>query len=286
MILRILFLVYLSSLSGVLFSLEWPLKNPVIRKSFASRSGHSFFPGMILESSKPDIVAFDKGEVVFKEEGRQLDLPLGKKGMLILQHKNGFQSVYGQITSLREFKGFSLREGSIIGRTEGAPFSFRVYDTKLKQSVNPEILLPPVSGGIRTAGLSSVFLGPEEGESKFVLGKKNNLEAGRYRISVRAGRYYRNEDPGKPLLAPYRISSFFLGTRLKGYRLEILREEQGKIYLLSGGNRYLFDEIYNDEGDFRLGELDLNIRKGILEIYSSDVSGEEQSRTIRISSSS
>jgi hypothetical protein len=67
-----IFLICFFLNSVFLFSLQWPVEKPVVKANFGDKSGSYYNTGIDVISSKPDVYAVDKGEIVYYQEENNL----------------------------------------------------------------------------------------------------------------------------------------------------------------------------------------------------------------------
>ena len=122
-------------------SLAWPLKGRVVRRYGQSVGGQAARGIAIQGKRGADVRAADSGSVVLCR-----DHVRGYGRTVVLDHGNGWTTVYANNDALLVREGQTVRKGDTIaragstGRATGCQLEFRVYRWGAPQ--NPERLLP------------------------------------------------------------------------------------------------------------------------------------------------
>lgn len=87
---------------------DWPVNNPTLTSSYGIRWG-TMHKGIDLVSSDRDILAADNGEVIFA--GRKS----GYGNAVILDHHNGYTTLYGHLDEIDVTVGTKLEKGDKLG---------------------------------------------------------------------------------------------------------------------------------------------------------------------------
>ncbi len=254
----------------VLPALQWPVAADGISSSFLDEErGEPFFEFENYDSMRP----FDTGEVVFRYAPDSFGALSGAgEAILVLEHENGFQSIYSGIDE-QELR--LDRDRLSVGEFLRAPGSerepgycrFAIRDAQLNQLVNPFILLPSVED--RTAPeVESVVL--VHGGDEYILEDGLSLKSGRYSI------YVDGRDPyGKGMFRmPYAYLLYNLGSLMLERRLDAVRQgEQG----LAFKDGQAVDSVFSREGYVYLGTVHLTSGQAVLEVSLIDVQGNEDS---------
>ncbi|MBN2655419.1 MAG: M23 family metallopeptidase [Spirochaetales bacterium] len=273
--------VLLFSLSPSLFAFQWPIAGGFLTASFGENSRESFLKGIHISGPGSIVSPFLSGELIYYGNVEDQQAPvLGN--VKVLHHENGFRSIYGHLEPFSGEQKVYLEERDQLGligdsgRTDEKNLFFMVYDTKMNQYVNPQIILPP-SGDSTPPRIESVTL--KSLESLVFLNDRNSLRSGRVQVYARIvdsdGSVSRTIET-----VPYSITMFYLGNEINQIKFDTLKEENGKL-VLRGGHPVTFKDLYNDESLF-LGEIYLNRGIGYLEISASDISGNNSVRTFQL----
>lgn len=281
MIRRILLFLFMF-LASTLYAYQWPIAGGFLTASFGESNTDSFLKGIRISGHGSNVSPFLEGEIIYysDEDG---DLPSVLGNTRVLQHENGFRSIYGHLESIySESTSFFLSEDDQLGLVGNSGRSYEkslflmIYDTVLNQYVNPQMILPP-SGDTDPPVISHVYV-LDDGV-KTELHSKNTLSSSHVKILAEI-----IDDGGNPLniikTVPYSISMFYLGNEMNVIKYDTLKEENGELILM-GGRPVSFTNLYID-GLFCLGEL--NLSKGIayLEISTSDYYGNSSIKTYQL----
>jgi hypothetical protein len=263
----------LLSLCGALSTaaaLQWPMEEAELLSGFGSPSGPYVSTGMELTGEKGIVRPCQEGEIIYiarSEDGGSLS----EKGIVVLEHDNGFRSCYGLIEPAKDLDSRSyLNEGDILGEApEGLLFSIR--DSKLNRWVNPFNMFSVRDDDI-SPEVEEVLL--RRKETSFPLSEESSPPAGTYRLLVKISDRVGRE--GVPLL-PYSVKIRYLGQTLFALSLDSLSHQDGKAYF-EGAGKIAAQGLFSPEGYLDGGEIIINQGKGLIEVELTDYKG---NRTLR-----
>lgn len=277
-----LVLIFLIISIASLAAFQWPIAGGFITASFGENDGDSFLKGIRISGYGSIVSPFLDGELIYySNEANSIAPVMGNTK--VLHHSNGFRSIYGHMEPFSDPLGkINLTEEDQLGLVgdSGKAFEkslfFMIYDTKMDQYVNPQIILPP-SGDKVAPRIESVIL--EINGSQIYLSDQNRIKSGRAKIYGRVvdsdGRI------GRPIeTVPYSITVFYLGNEINQIKFDILKEENDEL-ILKGGNPVSFGSLYSSDVIF-LGEISLSNGVGYLEIAASDISGNNSMKTYQL----
>lgn len=278
---RVVFIVYLVFFSVGLYGYQWPIAGGFLTASFGENNLNSFLKGIRISGHGSIVSPFLEGEMIFySSESDPLTSVMGNTK--VLHHGNGFRSIYGHLESdFKEPDKFMLSESDQLGIVGNSGRSYEkslflmIYDTKLNQYVNPQIILPP-SGDTNAPEISNVILAMNG--SVLELDETNILSPGIVEITADIIDYGSSGRNIKTV--PYSISMFYLGNEINMIKFDTLKEERGEL-ILHGGRPVSFNHLYKD-GNIFMGLI--NLTKGIayLEISASDISHNSTTRTYQL----
>ncbi|MDA3808766.1 MAG: peptidoglycan DD-metalloendopeptidase family protein [Spirochaetaceae bacterium] len=280
MIRKVTFLLIFFSYCS-LFAYQWPIAGGFLTASFGENNANSFLKGIRISGYGSVVSPFLKGEIIFySDENSQLTSVMGNTR--VLHHDNGFRSIYGHLeNAYREPENFFVTENDQLGIVGNSGRSYEkslflmIYDTKLNQYVNPQIILPP-SGDLTPPVISKVYI--LKNEEKIELHDKNSLVSGKVKIYAEIIDYGGSSQNNIETV-PYSISMFYLGNEINLIKYDTLKEERGEL-ILQGGRPVTFSHLY-DGDNFYLGEINLSSGIAFLEISASDYYGNSNHRTFQ-----
>ncbi|MCL2295212.1 MAG: M23 family metallopeptidase [Spirochaetes bacterium] len=289
-----IFLICFFLNTAFLFSMQWPVENPVVKANFGEKRGNSFNTGISITSANPNVFAVGDGEVIFyqKENNHFSALPSGLGNFIVIEH-DIFRTVYSHLDhNFAGKKKVNVTAGEVIGQIGDSGSSIGRYlhiefaDMEFGKLINPLILFPGIADNTRPV-IREVFIKRHQAggtEEYTVLRNNEEIEAGKYYLSAiiydinRGINYYRQ-------VAPYSI------------RVNINEEEALSIvynsikksgnYLVLTSNNKSVREFYIENGSWKinLGQFDFQPGAIRIEIFASDFMGNETTREFRIISS-
>jgi len=263
---------------GILFSagaFQWPSETESLTLTFGQREEAGMVKGLRFEHPG-SVMPLDYGEVVFRHvPGPFSPLPGGDESILVLEHANGFQSVYtGLDSSSAGFGKNRLAAGDYICRPaasdEGLPggYTFYVRDARLKRLVNPLMLLPGIADHL-APDILSIRLEGVGGQYELTSGSE--VPAGTYSVLIRSEDHVSRRNP--LVMAPYLYSLYSHGTLQAERRMDALLQAEHALSLQDGTPR---ETLYNSEGYLNLGQLVLTSGTASLEVSVGDIQGNER----------
>lgn len=282
LVILLLFLV-----PGLLFSFQWPLKNPVLIVTFAEDIDHSFSEGVDLASSQKTVHPISQGEVVFyhKEKNRQNDIPAPLGNLIVLQHRRGLYSFYAHLENINvDDTNFLVTENTSLGSigtsgiSRGQSLFFALLDGEFDQFVNPLLSLPPIQDTERPE-IGSLFLSTPHSREKVVKGK--TVTSGTYTAAVEIRDFSNNVTFYCPL-APYSIDLYVNGELKKSIKFEFLTLKAGRRVLQN--TLLSFSDLYKGPWLFSAGSLDIPPGDTRIELSVKDFEGNETIKIFRIKS--
>ena len=258
-------------------ALQWPVAVDHMSSSFLDENDGSAEP--VFEFSEYDSMRpFDTGEVVFRYAPNPYGaLPGAGEAVLVLEHENGFQSIYSGL-SVDELR--YDRERLSVGEFLKAPDEtaaagycrFQIRDAQLNQLVNPFIILPSVRDA-EPPRIDSVLL--VQGGREFLLEDDLSVPAGRYDV------YVKGRDPfGRGLFRmPYAYLLYNLGTLMLERQLDAVRQDDRGLAFKDGQS---LDSVFSRKGFVSLGTINLTSGQAVLEISLLDIQGNEGSRSYSV----
>jgi hypothetical protein len=265
---------------GAAAALQWPVAVESMSSSFlddgddGSGRAEPFVEFEGYESMRP----FDTGEVVFRYGPDDFGtLPGAGEAILVLEHENGFQSIYSGIDE-QELR--TDREKLSVGEFLKAPEDggepgfcrFTIRDAQLNQLVNPFVLLPSIEDKTPPE-IRSVLL--VRGADDFELAEDLSLKAGRYNV------YVDGRDPfGKGMTRmPYAYFLYNLGSLMLERQLDAVRQDEHGLAFKDGQS---VDSVFSRRNYVYLGTVNLTSGQSDLEISLKDIQGNESSRSYTV----
>lgn len=123
-----------------LASWDWPDEPDRIISSFGMSWGGDFERGLRFRAVGQRVAAWHSGELIWiSQSDNSSDIP--GQSIIVLEHENGFRSVYSGLES-RPNINRSIGRGEWIGYADKEAWQFQIIDTQNSRIVNPAILLP------------------------------------------------------------------------------------------------------------------------------------------------
>lgn len=278
---KILISVYLIVSVMVLNGYQWPIAGGFLTTSFGENNLNSFLKGIRISGHGSIVSPFLDGELIYySSESDPLASVMGNTR--VLHHENGFRSIYGHLeNSFSEPEKYLLSESDQLGIVGNTGRSYEkslflmIFDTKMNQYVNPQIILPP-SGDTNAPEISRVILSLNG--MLIELKEKNRLSPGR--VDITADIFDYGSSGRSVRTVPYSISMFYLGNEINLIKFDTLKEERGEL-ILHGGRPVSFNNLYRD-GNIFMGQINLIEGIAYLEISASDISGNSTTRTYQL----
>jgi hypothetical protein len=270
---KALLLFVLLSASIHLYSLQWPVQADFLESSFLEEYNGEVFPGLIFrgyDSMRP----FDYGETIFRFSPEDYSpLPSMDGSMLVLEHENGFQSIYTHISSKETRADRNrLSAGEYLKSPGGGKYPgichFYIRDALQNQLVNPLILLPLIKDS-NPPVIESILLADSENE--YELNNDLILPVGHYDVYVKG---LDNNKAGKTK-SPFGFTLYNLGTLQLERALDSVNQKDNELAFDDGVE---VSSVFLKPGYLYLGGITLTSGQAKLEIFLSDVQGNELSR--------
>lgn len=265
-------------LSSSLFAFQWPSDYSNMISSFYTRSlDNTYKDGLVFKGESLSVFPMSDGEVVFQSEGmewgKQSIMP-SEGDFLILEHKGQYRSVYQGYESLSFGAQNKYRMTDLLGTMTDSEFLFALYDTKLQQYVNPQLVLP-VQEDLYAPVIGSVVL--ESGQTTYRV--VNNVEVPDGMALLYFDAWDIIISGGKQIKTmPYSIYIFIDGLEVFKVSFDALREIDNKIYLI--GDENIDTELFRtSEKNIYAGKIYLNRGRSIIEVVVRDIFGNETSRS-------
>ncbi|QEN07915.1 hypothetical protein EXM22_07900 [Oceanispirochaeta crateris] len=267
-ILQLILLILCSQISA----LQWPVSVEYLESCFLEDYNGEPFPGLIF-SGYDSMRPFDFGETIFRfTPGDYSALPPVEGSMLVLEHENGFQSIYTHISE-EETRADRTRlsEGEYLKSPEDGPreghSSFYIRDALQNQLVNPLILLPGMDDFYPPV-IESVILSDQERE--YILNNDLILPVGRYQVYIKGWDIH---EAGRNR-SPYEFSMYNLGTLQLKRVLDAVIQKDNDLYFQDG---VAVSSVFFRQGYLFLGDISLTSGQAKLEVVMSDAQGNEDS---------
>jgi len=267
----------------ILFGFDWPVPNGEGVRNFGFNEKGQAERG-ILFLSENSVYPADAGELLFVGSNNARGpffQPLGN--WVALQHQDSLIGIYSHLSDLGDNSIPSLVEKSIPFAKTGSSgwanrpqLQFTVYDRKISGYVNPQLLInmtdsiPPF--------IKQIMLIHRDGQ-KLLLGQTRVVKQGTYHLYMQA--YDEADMFDKNKIAPYQFRLFMNGNLQGELELDLLSAKNGKLQVgLRKGQST--DQIYQVDGSYLIGELQLNRGKALLEAIVTDTVGNEKSKIYQI----
>ncbi len=270
-----LLLSFLITASAQLSAFQWPSDPRGLAGTFALPAGDSVFKGLSFEQVET-VNPFDQGRVVYKYEPDPFSpSPFTDSALLVLEHDNGFQSIYrglppGSVEDLPD--RVSPSDYLYRGEDPLSEYCFTIRDARLGRLVNPLLLLPGLNDSVPPR-LEEVLLVDSNG-AEFLISPDRSVPAGVYKAFLHVEDRFSSRDD--LLVMPFSVSLYNLGTLLAQRRLDSLVQRDNTIALQDGVS---VEDVFNAAGYLFLGDITLNSGTASLEVVMEDFFGNESIET-------
>jgi hypothetical protein len=254
-----------------LYGFQWPSDPDYVVRFFCEFQESGVSKGIRFD--KPDTIKpFDSGKVVYRYLPDPFSpLPGGGPSVLVLEHENGFQSVYEGLESdqVKRIPDEVSKNSFISTLPNQEGYLFKIRDARLQRLVNPLMLLPGLDDR-RPPEMAAMHLVGEDG-AVYNLSQTTEIPAGSYKVYV----FVRDQvrAASSRMLMPYSVSIYNLGSLLAEKKLDAILHENAILSLQDGTP---VKNMYNQEGFLNLGEMVLNSGDASLEIRMEDFFGNKQ----------
>lgn len=260
------------------YAYRWPNQDSQIFENFGQKiSLNDVQRGLRLTTQLKKISFIDQGDVLFYQNTKSL-LPSRSSGNLLIGHKDDLYSVYTNIESVDINKEAGEQIVYLSDSIESEiQYSLYLYDTKIKQYVNPAVFLPLGRSGGRV--VIDRLIAKYENGAEYVLYDGIFLPSGLVTLYIDG---YSIDSRGRRI-APKNFTLQVLGNNLAQVGFDSISGDSGSIYLVpSEGMPILLKNLYNDQGLLYLTQTQL--REGQLNMVAkvANLDGQMQERTIRV----
>jgi hypothetical protein len=289
-ILKISALISFFLITGMTFSMDWPLPNTEIVQNFGANDQGTPVLGTMLEG-EGIVLSTGPGELIFASSGKEtasrLPSPLG--AWSAVAHSDGLVSIYSRYRDegRRRTEGSMqpgyMELGSPIARSGVSGWSrnngvyYILYDRKERRWVNAlmVITLPPdtVEPQILSVQLRNASGRLLEG------GQIRNISQGKYSIVVNAVDALLN--PRGPRLPPHRILCSVNGGEIGSLSFDTINAKDG-VLMVNRNGQVPVKRVYANYPAFEIGEGQFSRGQANLEIIVQDLAGNSRSTLIRI----
>lgn len=271
----------------VLGAWTWPLEEFTIDLGFGVPTDGALSPGLELVARGGPVGAASEGELVFAFDAgdHRRAIPHGLGSFLVLVHDGGFRSLYAHLdresgdTSVEFAEDQQLGAVGRTGFSGGNTLGFRVIDSERNAYVNPMILLPVLEDGTAPR-IEDVRL--TRGSADVAVGRGASLPQGPARLSARV------YDPGaagpyRDDTVPYAVTVFANGRESFSLAFETIGRRGGRIRV---SGQYTHGDLFDEEGRFRLGSIEIAPGDNLIEIIAEDHAGNERVASFQITGES
>ena len=262
-------------LGQTLYSFGWPVKNLDTEKmvpSFARNRKGKFNVSLTFPNAQKAVAA-DNGKIIaviteHQNDGDWFESPLGNAA--IISHNDDLISIYTNLdaqSALNLQDKFQVSDGQELGdiafsawteNPQSGSMEFQIADTKGNTYINPLILTP------RSIKPNRIYLDGVTIENQF--GRAYTLATLR---SVPAGPYtlYKKRQAN---ISPHRSKVYVNGTELEKISKEVLKWQDGKIFIV-GNKNYTSERFYPSDDTELLGHILLPHGVNTITITASDI---------------
>ncbi len=260
------FLLVSFTLSVVVFTVdsrEWPDNPAYVQEPFGAARGGHFSRGLSFLSEGQRVRSWSGGEVIWTSDSGD--------GLLVVEHEDGFRSSYSGI-EMRPDLSRNVSRGEWLGYAGEDSWLFEITDIKQSRIVDPITLLPSRTN-ISSAPVGIVEL--VNGNRHLELMDEVELPPGRWTVVV-------SDFLSSGLIAiPVEVSLFWVGESIGSLRFDALEESDNGV-VLKTPEPFLFQHVYNPDGQLWFPDVLLNAGKGTLELRIRDEIGRVVSRSWKL----
>jgi len=283
---RVGLLIFIFTISGVLYAMDWPLPDAKVVQNFGSNDQGTPVLGTMLQGEGL-VFAAGSGELIFtgsgKEAASRLPSPLGSWSAVA--HGDGLVSIYSRCMDegRKQQQRANMDLGSPIARAGISGWSkdngvyYILYDRRERRWVNALMVITQpqdtVEPNILSVQLRNVNGRLLEG------GQIRNISQGRYSIVVNASDSLL--DPKGPRLSPHRILCSVNGEEIGSLTFDTINAKDG-VLMVSRNGQAPAKRVYANYPAFEIGEFQFSRGQANLEIIVLDLAGNSRSTLIRI----
>ncbi|MBN2441725.1 MAG: peptidoglycan DD-metalloendopeptidase family protein, partial [Spirochaetales bacterium] len=258
----------------------------VLLSSFCQNNGEGYAVGIQLSGTHEPVYPIASGEIVFTHEENSdfFSLPYGLGNFIALWHEGGIQSVYCQLKTgslEKDVKSISVDESIGIvgdtGATIGGNLRLIIFNIEENEILNPIKNLIPFYEDTKQPVIQDIYI--KRNNNLIQLKNDQVITPGNAEILIST--YDLREDKQRIWeIAPYSIILFHNGQKLNQISFDAIREKNDKQVI--SGSEQSFDEIYEDDWMFKLGDLDFSEGKSHLQVKVSDFTGNTTTKELFI----
>jgi len=267
-------------------ALDWPVAARIITGTFGEDRGDHFHNGIDIGGGNQVVHAVRPGELVFRydEASDYSSLPPGTGSFVALRHDQNILSLYCHLQNGSlgpEHAAYAPGDRlGIIGETghaNGPHLHFVVIDAEAGATVNPLAFLPPLPDH-QPPVIRRVVIA--EGDRRQPLEEGAVVKPGRAEILAEV--FDLREDVSfRWPLAPFSVALSGDGVELSRISFDALQVVEGKAVLT--GSTLSRGQVYDSEGLFRCGTVELRPGDSHLRLAARDWAGNETVKTISFS---
>lgn len=277
---KVFSVILLCILPCSLFSFDWPVHNGRVVKNFG-QNGKGLPERGMLFLYEDSVFPADTGEVLFVSSsinGRLFASPLGN--WMAIQHQDSIIGIYSHLSEINSNsvpslveKSMSIAKAGTSGWATQPQLQFTVFDRKTSGYVNPQLLINMIDQ--RAPLIRQTILANRDGQ-KIVLGQLKSVRQGTYRVYIDA-----NDGAvffGNNQVAPYQFTLFVNGMLQGELELDLLAAKNGSLQVGLRKSQKS-NQVYQIDGTYFVGEIQLNRGKVLCEVVVSDAAGNQKSQT-------
>lgn len=170
---------------------QWPMNPEAIETGFGlATSASTMLRGVEFAGEGEDVVAASDGTIVFRDSRLQdAHAPGRSGGIVILDHDNGWRTIYSGLKPEGLAAGERVLEGRSIGTAGANGARFEIYDRRTGFYVNPLTLLPvrDIESEAQISGIRLVSVDDEDSESRVPSFNRVSHRSGETEIRVQIG---------------------------------------------------------------------------------------------------
>jgi len=260
-----------------LSAIQWPVDISCLDSTFLENYNGEAFPGLVFtnyDSMRP----YDSGDVIFRFSPEDYSaLPSVGDSMLVLEHENGFQSIYTNLSAdeTRDDRE-KLSSGEFLkspdGKKNQGSCHFYIRDALQNRLVNPLLLLPVIHDTSDPV-IESIII--SDGRREYELTEGLSIPAGSYGVFIRGV-----DNPKSGIKqSPYRYFLYNLGVLKLERTLDAVIQKNHQLAFQDGTP---LETVFSKPGYLFLGDIPLISGQSRLEVSLVDVSGNESNRAYDI----
>ncbi|WP_455382770.1 peptidoglycan DD-metalloendopeptidase family protein [Salinispira pacifica] len=254
---------------------QWPLDPVRVSGSFGGNTADGFRDGVTLESSDGNVTSISSGQVIFSgAEGSTHGLPWTLGNFVVVQHREGFRSVYAHLAdgsvparAQEVTEGGTLGRAGETGRTNETGVKLIVIDSKESRVVNPLVVLPPVTD--RVPPKISASLLSDRYDVPLVEGA--TVSEGHWAVAATVTDQIGSDARGA-IVAPFEVELSVNGKRVTHLRFTYLSFRDGEYYV-DPDFRWSYGNLYVGRHRYDLGLAQLIPGENTITITASDFAG-------------